>query len=125
MLALHKPANFMKIQPVSNRILIRFHFPDPSDIILPNSKLSAEFGDKNRTKVEVMAVGPDVKTCKAGDFVMLLNDAERNLIPTSKEPAEGLIDASVVIAITDDVRPIPKPQPNLTVVNGTPEKPSL
>jgi co-chaperonin GroES (HSP10) len=91
----------MKIQPVNTRVLVRLHFPPETDIILPKANVSVSAGDK-RTKLEVIAIGDKVTNCKVGDFLLIHPDCWGHLIPTSKEPPEGLIDAHHILAIVLD-----------------------
>lgn len=98
----------MQLQPVHNYILIRLYIPAEasSKIQLPGSApRSAEFGDEHRTKIEVLAVGADVKCVSVGSFVLLRPNP--NLLPTKREPQEALVNAEAVLAVvTDDSRPI-------------------
>lgn len=92
----------MNIKPVANRVLVRFHFPPEDEVIqLPNSSLSTEVGDK-RTKVEVLAIGPNVKVCVTGQFILIHPDALRNTIPVTKEPPIAIIHDSVILGIVLD-----------------------
>jgi hypothetical protein len=91
----------MKIQPVNTRVLVRLHFPPETDIVLPKANVSASAGDK-RTKLEVLAIGDKVTNCTVGQFLLIHPDCWDHLIPTSKEPPEGLIDAQHILAIVLD-----------------------
>lgn len=100
----------MNLKPVSNRILIRLHFPLEDGIVLPEMSFHAAMEDK-RTLVEVVEVAEDggfenngVTCCGIGDFLLLRPDA--NILPVSKEPPLALIDAGVVLAVVlDDKKP--------------------
>lgn len=90
----------MNVKPVANRILVQLHFPpeDNESVVLPDINLNI-VAEGQRTRVECLAIGPAVTTCKPGDFLILVDEAIRNFVPTNKEPAQGLFHESVVIAI--------------------------
>lgn len=90
----------MKLQPVKTHILVRFY--NPPDIIIQASAKVFDGGD-TRTRVEVLAVGPDVTTCKSGDFLFLI--PKPVIVPITNEDA--LIDEGHVLGVVlDDVAPL-------------------
>lgn len=98
----------MQLQPVHNYILIRLYEPTskPETIFLPGHEpRGGEFGDEHRTKIEVLAIGSDVKCVSVGSFILLRPNP--NLLPTKREPKEALVNAEAILAVvTDDSRPI-------------------
>ncbi len=90
----------MQLQPVKTHILCRFH--NPPDIIIQASAKVFDGGD-TRTRVEVLAVGPDVKCCKAGDFLFVI--PKPAIAAVTNE--EGLIDEGHVLGVVlDDKAPL-------------------
>lgn len=90
----------MKLQPARTHILVRFY--NPPDIIIQASAKQFDGGDR-RTRAEVIAVGPDVKSCNVGDFLYLI--PKPAIAPVSED--EGLIDEGHVLGVVlDDVAPL-------------------
>lgn len=92
----------MQIKPVDHRILVKFHFPDEREgIILPESSLSPSVEEK-RTLVECLEVGPEVKVCGKGDFLLLHADTMRNAVVIEKDAHTALIHDSMVLGLVLD-----------------------
>lgn len=90
----------MNLKPVKTHILAKFYNPPAQKIVTQSKSLGGEF----RTIIEVVAVGPDVVTCKVGDFVWL----KPNSAPIGVDEKEslGVFDDTHVLGITDDTRPL-------------------
>lgn len=94
----------MQLQPVKTHILVRFYHPQKPLIEAPNS-VFGEMNDDLRTRVEVVSVGMDVKTCKPGDFLLLVPKPIRLNISSDKDL--WLIDDGQVLGVVlDDTAPI-------------------
>lgn len=90
----------MKLTPVKTHILAKFHNSPEQKIVTASKSLGGAY----RTLIEVVAVGPDVVTCKVGDFVWLKPNSE----PVGVDEAEslGVFDDTHVLGVTDDVAPL-------------------
>lgn len=86
----------MKLRPVKSHILARFYNPPEKLIKTASKALSGE----HRTIIEVVAVGPDVVTCKVGEFVWL----KPATTPLAIDEAEelGVFDDSHVLGVVED-----------------------
>lgn len=89
----------MKLQPTKTHILARFH-TKKHNLIATNSKDFGELGDEYRTRVEVLAVGPDVTACKPGDFLLLVPKPQ--LLPVANEDEALIFESAVVGIVLDD-----------------------
>lgn len=94
----------MKLKPAKTHILVKFYQPENFIIETPGSQFGATLAD-NRTRVEVKAIGPDVKTCKDGDFLLLI--PKPTILPIDSENDLFLVDEGQVLGIVeDDTAPI-------------------
>lgn len=94
----------MLLKPCKNNLVVRFYQPSGQAIVLPEtSQHNAPFSDATRTRVEVVAVSPDLEDrFKPGDFLLLR--PKPALLPVGSDLC--LIDSGVVEAIVlDDERP--------------------
>lgn len=85
----------MKLLPCFNRVIIQDIPRSPKlKIIIPDSSEPAEL----LQLYLVLAIGPDVTCCEAGDKILLRPDV--NILGIQPPPkAIGIIDASAIIAI--------------------------
>lgn len=81
------------IQPVDNRILFQLLVKDDSKIIIPD-KIDTILGH-----AKILAVGPKVTNCKAGDTVMLMS--EISIHPVDDKKKIGITNDGVVLAIIE------------------------
>lgn len=94
----------MQLQPCKTHILVKFYQPAKPVIKAANSQF-ASHNDDDRTRVEVLAVGPDVKCCKKDDFLLLI--PKPTLLPIKSDEDLFLIDEGAVLGIVeDDAAPI-------------------
>jgi len=92
----------MQLQPSKTHILARFHNPAKPTIELVGKTYTG--GDQYRTRVEVLAVGPKVESCKVGDFILLI--PKPVVLGVGDDETLGLIDEASVLGVTDDVAPL-------------------
>lgn len=90
----------MKLQPVKTHILAKFYNPPKQKIVTQSKVLSGE----HRTIIEVIAVGPEVATCKVGDFLWLKPGSTP--IGVDEKESLGVFDDTHVLGVTDDTRPL-------------------
>lgn len=97
-----------KLEPLGTKVLVEVHLKSVGDIILPDSKNKQK--DRVVTRQIAYEVGPDVKTLKKGDVVLVnkmifqdihrgvkLYDEDGNKAEEDKNIAYVLVDESEVV----------------------------
>lgn len=90
----------MNLKPAKTHILAKFYNPAEQKIVTQSKTLAGEY----RTIIEVLAVGPDVTTCKVGDFVWLKPGSSP--VGIDEKESLGVFDDTHVLGVTDDTRPL-------------------
>lgn len=91
----------MQLQPVHNFILVK-KFEIKRDLVVVSNGSDVVQSD-TRPRIKAIAVGPEVKRCKAGDFLLLMNKTE--MLDVDPAQRHCLIREETVLCITDDTEP--------------------
>lgn len=93
----------MNLQPSKTHILVRLY--DPAKQVIETISKTFD-GDARRTRVEVLAIGPDVKSCKVGDFLLLI--PKPILLPAVNQAGDEVLvdDGHVLGVVLDDKAPL-------------------